>query len=232
MKNKMPAEKLHDWLVALQDVSISHEGAPLFEKFSAHINPGCVHLVSGPNGVGKSTLLKHLASPFFQTQKHSTAGLGQRSGNITYTQKPMKIEYLSQLQNTHCFLPMTINDSLEWVRGSPDNSEFISEMILDSGLVDKGMLNRAWNSASGGERMRALLGRALLRNPQLLLLDEPLNHLDVAGRNSLENVLVRYLNRFTDAAVVLVSHQHALHRNLWDERLHSWNLIQATSHVF
>jgi ABC-type Mn2+/Zn2+ transport system ATPase subunit len=65
-------------------------------------------------------------------------------------------------------------------------------------------LNAAWNSASGGERQKALLSRTLLSHGKLFILDEPFNHLDQAGRENVQQIVLTLLEK--NCAIVVVSH--------------------------
>jgi zinc transport system ATP-binding protein len=182
-------------LLSLREVGYSTPlGRPLAENINVTLYPGQVLLVSGPNGCGKSTLLKVLL---------------QRApidaGEVDVHVPEYKVAYIPQLENTDVHLPFTLRDVLDIsVKGSPVTSE-----IRRIGLLSEDQLEAAWNTASGGERKRTLLTRALLQRPSLLLFDEPMNHLDVASRR----IVIKSLAAFLSAqdgpprAAVLVCHK-------------------------
>jgi len=86
------------------------------------------------------------------------------------------------------------------------------EQILKIGLLDAPHLGLAWNTASGGERKRTLLTRTLLQGPELLLLDEPMNHLDYASQERVKHALSAFLadHKNKTRGIVLVSHSELL----------------------
>lgn len=171
------------------------DGRPLQQNISFHIESGELFLVSGSNGCGKSTLLRIL--------------MGEREadqGATRWAVPRTKITYIPQLENTEIHLPVTLRDVLEMTPGRrPREEEY-----MRFGLLRRDLLPLAWNTASGGERKRTLLARALLTDPSVLVFDEPMNHLDVASRR----IMIRVMKNFLDAAtpdspraVVMVCHQ-------------------------
>lgn len=188
-------------LMQLQDVS---EGMRL-TQFSAEVHAGeIIHLV-GPNGAGKSTLLTRMA------------GLSSGKGAVTLNDKPLgewtslelaqKRAYLSQHQSPPFAMPV-------WhflLLHQHDKTEhtLCAQVTEALGLVDK--LGRNVNQLSGGEWQRVRLAAVILQihpsgNPhgQLLLLDEPMNSLDVAQQAALDRVLETLRSR--GIAIVMSSH--------------------------
>lgn len=96
--------------------------------------------------------------------------------------------FLPQLENSELHLPFRLGD-----------------LASAGALLDPSQLSLGWNTASGGERKRALLTRALAKNPKVLLLDEPMNHLDEKSRIAVLDVLRHTLD--AGAAAVMVCHQ-------------------------
>lgn len=180
------------------------EGTRL-KSFSAEIQRGeIIHLV-GPNGAGKSTLLTRMA------------GLSSGKGVVTLNGRPLnewvspelaqRRAYLSQHQSAPFAMPV-------WhfllLHQHDKTQHALCSRITDAlGLVDK--LGRNVNQLSGGEWQRVRLAAVILQihprgNPhgQLLLLDEPMNSLDVAQQAALDRVLEEL--RELDVAVVMSSH--------------------------
>lgn len=171
------------------------DGRPLQENLSFDVQSGQLFLISGSNGCGKSTLLRILMGERIAEKGHATWSVARE-----------KITYIPQLENTEIHLPVTLRDVLEMTPGRrPRESEY-----MRFGLLRKDLLPLAWNTASGGERKRTLLARALLTDPSVLVFDEPMNHLDVASRR----IMIRVMKEFLDAAtpenpraIVMVCHQ-------------------------
>lgn len=170
-------------------------GRILQKNLSFSLDDGQVLLVSGANGCGKSTLLKVI--------------LGEADaldGNVTCVVAAHRVNYLPQLENTDVHLPLTLEDVLSLSQGHAVNWRDISQF----GLLNPEHMAIAWNNASGGERKRTLLTCSLLKKPQLLVFDEPMNHLDDFSRAAVTTAISRYLKASTPAeprAVVMVCHQ-------------------------
>ena len=141
--------------------------------------------VVGPNGAGKTTLLKCLL------------GLETISYGEIIRAADLRIGYVPQHFRPQPSLPLTVADFLKLY--AP----------LDAALVERlqvgALLTQALHTLSGGELRRVLLLRALLRRPQLLVLDEPTAGVDVAGQGELYRLLKR-LSEELGLAVLMVSH--------------------------
>jgi ABC-type Mn2+/Zn2+ transport system ATPase subunit len=135
---------------------------PVARDLSFRLIPGQILWVGGANGAGKTTLLRAILG-----QAHIL------SGSLNVRLSPDRIGYLPQLSNRFFHLPATLGDIVALSRPTSHPGEGIP---FD--LLSPHHLPLAWNTASGGERKRALLARVLLARPDLLLLDEPLSHLD------------------------------------------------------
>jgi ATPase subunit of ABC transporter with duplicated ATPase domains len=189
-------------LIAVKDLSTAtHDGRILSQSLNFSVSPGQIILVSGPNGIGKSTLLKTLIG-----------NLKPKQGKIELNLPFSKIGYLPQLQNTDFHLPVTLRDILE---ASCHHSLSVDE-ILSWKLLSEAQLDLSWKTASGGERKRTLLTRTLLAKPDILVLDEPMNHLDVQTRLLVESAIQKFVelpqSNGRKRAVLLVSHEKSLNQ--------------------
>lgn len=143
----------------------------------------------GPNGAGKTTLLSCLI------------GLS-RPDRGTVTRAPdLRIGYVPQYFRPQASMPLTVADFLALY--APHALSRIGELAHELDVHD--LLDHQLVSLSGGELRRVLLLRALLRSPQLLVLDEPTQGVDVAGQGELYRLLKR-LSDTQDFAVLMVSH--------------------------
>lgn len=179
---------------------LTPSGKRLFQKLSFQLELGKMLLVTGPNGSGKSTLLRLLLR-----QERPTEG-------TVYSPVPaLQVGYIPQLQNMEFHLPLTLNEVIQISHSAPVQTA----RILDLGLLRSDQLTLTWNTASGGERQRTLLTCALLHQPRLLFLDEPLNHLDQESQLSMISAIGDFLSgkHKGETSVVLVSHikQDAFH---------------------
>lgn len=165
-------------------------------------------VVRGPNGAGKTTLLRCLSG------QHPSF-----SGRLQVRVPTRRWGVLPQLANVRFHLPMTLEDVLSV--SSPDLSKRdLIDKATDLGLLSGESLSRDWNSASGGERQRVLLTRLFLNEPDLLILDEPGNHLDHRSREKLALILQTYLARDKNhdndrsRSLIMVTHEEEIHRSI------------------
>jgi ABC-type Mn2+/Zn2+ transport system ATPase subunit len=166
-------------------------GRVLAEEISFAVGPGELLVLSGPNGSGKSTLLSLILGD-----------LAPVSGRLINHVSRARTAVIPQLQNIEFHLPVTLRDVLEVAQHGP----LSVEAVEDIGLLTRHQLDLAWNTSSGGERQRALMTRALLQDPQLLILDEPFNHLDTLSQTKILETLASFLKTDRPRAAVLVSH--------------------------
>lgn len=185
-------------LLSVHDLAYGIAGRTLARGLRFELHAGNLLHVSGPNGSGKSTLIKVLQG------NHP-----KRSGRIRIRVARDKIEVLPQLQNLHFHFPVTLRDVLEIALPF----RFDEEQAMSFGLLEKRHLALAWNTASGGERKRTLLTRALLRSPNLIFLDEPLNHLDEGSSALVVRAMKKFLGQ-ADRAAVWISHSGDLEHEL------------------
>jgi ABC-type Mn2+/Zn2+ transport system ATPase subunit len=166
----------------------------VLEDISFTVDQGEMLGIIGPNGGGKSTLLKIIVGL-----------LPLQRGSLTFKEKagpwPKALAYLPQVQKLNDALPMRVCDFLELLPQKPKRS--ISECLNRVGLSDK---NQAlMRELSGGQRQRALLARALRLSPELLILDEPTAGLDGQGQDQLMSLL-KSLQKEDRTTIVVVDH--------------------------
>ncbi|MNJ99909.1 Zinc import ATP-binding protein ZnuC [compost metagenome] len=162
--------------------ALSKEGTPLSPAIQFQLQKGEVLFWTGDNGAGKSTLLKTLLG------LHSPS-----RGSCRFHFPIAQVQYLPQLGSLHFHIPLTLRDML------PDNA--LSPLL-------KGLdLSKKWNTASGGERQKVLLAAALLKKPQVLILDEPFNHVDRDSALVLEQGLQDFIKESPESAMIMVSHR-------------------------
>jgi molybdate transport system ATP-binding protein len=167
-----------------------------------------VTALSGPSGSGKTTLLHLIAGVL-----HPSDGcirLGQRTlvdTNAGINLPPEKRLIGMVFQELHLFPHMTVRKNLMFGKGRQGARPMSLERVVEVLEIGE-LLPRFPATLSGGERQRVALGRALLRGPELLLLDEPLTALD----ESLKERVLAYLSRvFQEWRIptVVVCHQRA-----------------------
>jgi iron complex transport system ATP-binding protein len=195
-------------LLHCTNLSFSYGGPPVLQGVSFSLSAGEVVALLGPNGSGKSTLLRCL--------------LGQlpATGEILWDGKPLqnwprrdlarRVAYLAQAQSyadSH-----RVSDVLRMGRApylqafgleSPRDVQVVRDVAQTLSLTD--LLNRQMDQLSGGQRQRVFLGRCLVQEPAVLLLDEPNTYLDLKHQVELGQLL-RDLSRKKNLAILMASH--------------------------
>ena len=200
-------------VVSLHRVGVSVGGRPLWSEVSLQVQAGEFVAVLGPNGVGKSTLLKAVLG-LIPISSGQVRVLGSRPGDHN-----ARVGYLPQRRafdagvrirgidivrlgwdGDRWGLPLPALLAPRRARAARDR---VREVI---GLVGaESYAGRPIGQCSGGEQQRLLIAQALVRQPELLLLDEPLDSLDVTNQASV-SALIQSVCRSEDVAVLMVAH--------------------------
>lgn len=164
-----------------------------------------VTAIFGPSGCGKTSLLRCVAG----LEKISNARI-TLNGEIWQSSekfvRPHKRSIGFVFQNSNLFAHLTVRENLGFGKKRCENLQTgpsLDEITVLFGLEK--LLERAVGRLSGGEKQRVALGRALLSNPEILLLDEPLSALDQASKNEIIPYLER-MHRFIDIPILHVTH--------------------------
>lgn len=195
-------ETAHDLLVA-RGLGHRHDPARwLFRHLSLAVRPGAILAVLGPNGRGKTTLLRSLAGLIAPNE-----GTVERRGDIAY---------VPQAETTT--FPYAVRVMVAMGRakrlglfGAPNRDDWDA---TDAALAAVGiayLADRPVDRLSGGERQLAMIARALVSDARCLLLDEPASALDLANQGAMLRLLRRLADR-DGLAIVMTTHhpQHAL----------------------
>ena len=192
-------------VVTFEDVSVSYGTIRALENVSFSVECGSLSGVVGPNGGGKSSLLK------------AVVGLVQLdSGQVLVEGKPSagmrkQIGFVPQLEQVDWNFPATVWDvammGLTPQRGlfrghSRADREAAAHALSTVDLID--LRKRGVGELSGGQRRRALLARAIAANPCVLLLDEPMNGLDPTSQHRFLDIIDRL--REQDVTVIMSTH--------------------------
>lgn len=188
-------------LIKLTDVGMRWDNKVVLSDVNLSINKGDFIAITGPNGGGKTTLLRIILRLLRPT-----------SGKVEYLtapgDEPVSIGYLPQKNMIDSHFPITVSQVISYglinEKGlsKAEVAERIEGMIDMVGLADR--RDYTIGQLSGGQLQRALLGRALISRPDVLLLDEPLSYIDKRFENRIYEIIESIAETTT---LVLVSHE-------------------------
>ncbi|MFC1664537.1 ATP-binding cassette domain-containing protein [Pseudomonadota bacterium] len=178
-------------LLEINKVSKRFDDHQALSGVDLKIHRGEIVTLIGPNGSGKTTLVR------------IALGLLRPDGGRVKRLKNLKIGYVPQLIHIDATLPLRVSRFLTIGRRHRQMLVPLSRVTEEVGIA--GLLDKQLNNLSGGELRRVLLGRALLQNPDFLVLDEPSAGVDVSGQSELYK-LIRDIRDHHNCGILLVSH--------------------------
>ena len=192
--------------LVLENVAVELGGKPVLRGVSLAAAPGERLVLAGPSGSGKSTLLRAVAG-LCAVQGGSIRLDGRRIDSLPSAQRDVAMMFQSYALFPH----LTVLDNLTFglrARGTTKAVADEQARAVAATLGLTALLLRRPAALSGGERQRVALGRALLRQPKALLLDEPLSSLDTQLRSKARAEIIR-THAGSRAAMLLVTHDQA-----------------------
>lgn len=193
-------------LIKAEDIAVRYGAKTALENVSFDIFKGDLVAITGPNGGGKSSLIKsilRLVTPC--------------TGKITYFEGGKEVNalsfgYLPQKNNIDSRFPITVREVVasglyenkvnltgKFSKENLDRLDYIMDLMGVKRFQDNVI-----GSLSGGQLQRTLLGRALISNPEVIVLDEPLSYVDVKFVNQIYEIIEKLSQR---ATVIVVSHE-------------------------
>ncbi len=181
--------KSHPALIEARGVTVHYASRMVLDHIDLAIHEKEIVTLIGPNGAGKSTLLKVMLG--LQKPNHGSVALSPQT----------RVGYVPQRLHIDPVLPLTVRRFLTLTERR--NAAQLQQALDEVGASS--LLEAQMSTLSGGETQRVLLARALLREPQLLLLDEPLQGVDVTGQSELYDLIAR-LRDERHCGVLMASH--------------------------
>tara|TARA_B110000444_G_C18817370_1_gene585840 strand:+ start:1368 stop:2006 length:639 start_codon:yes stop_codon:yes gene_type:complete len=188
--------------IEIQSLTLSYDDNIILSECNLRLKEGEILVILGPSGCGKTTLLRAIAG--FVQPDNGTIHL---NGRILNELQPEERNIGMLFQRPVLFPHKDVlgNILFAYRRRKDRKMKDVDEIMTDMGLLS--MKNQSIETLSGGEAQRVVLARALLTNPELLLLDEPLSSLDLDVRRQLA-LEIRATLKSKNIAAIHVTHDH------------------------
>jgi zinc transport system ATP-binding protein len=189
-------------------VSFSYRDQPVLDCVSLEVAPGEFVALAGANGSGKSTLVR-IVLGLLSPAQGTVRLLGEPPNRL---RDRWRVGYVPQRPVAVELLPATVSDVVAagrlarrgwWRRPGPADRDAVADALDVVGLAE--LARRPLSELSGGQRQRAFIAKALVTEPDLLVLDEPTAGVDAESQRRFRDALVDLTGR--GGAVVLVSHE-------------------------
>lgn len=192
----------NELLISLRGVSMQYDRKVTLRDINLDIHRGDFIAVTGPNGGGKTTLLRIILKLLSPTR-----------GSVTYLgdsdrRQRLRIGYLPQKNLIDSGFPVTVREVIGFgLMNDRALSKEEKQTRIDDTIRLMGLVEHADNTIgelSGGQLQRALIGRAIISRPEVLVMDEPLSYLDKDYEHKLYHIIE---NLAATTTIVLVSHE-------------------------
>lgn len=191
-------------LIEIKDVSIRFDAKPILDHVSLTIDRGDFVAITGPNGGGKTTLLRIM----LRLIKPDGGSVTYYSADGTPEKRP-RIGYLPQKSNIDTRFPITVAEAIRcgqisglFQRRTLKDDEAFRRTVQLCGVEE--YLDKNVGVLSGGMLQRTLLARAIVSDPEIIMLDEPLSYVDKNFEHQIYSIMEDLAKEHT---IILVSHE-------------------------
>jgi iron complex transport system ATP-binding protein len=195
------------------NVTVTRDGKNILNNVDWSVEANQRWVIVGPNGAGKTTLLK-VAAAQIQPSTGEAVMLGETLGEVNVFELRTRIGFASNALTNHIPNSETVLDAVmtasygitgRWKEKYEDVDERRARRVLAEWQLAE-LSDRAFGTLSDGEKKRTQIARAVMPDPELLLLDEPVASLDMAAREQTIEVLGQYAKNSAAPAIVMVTH--------------------------
>jgi iron complex transport system ATP-binding protein len=200
-------------VLQLTDVSIVRDRNPILDKLTWSVDDSERWVILGPNGAGKTTLLQ-IAAALIHPSSGTAVLLDDRLGAVDVFELRPRIGFVSsamarRIPGNETVLNVVLTAAYSvtgrWNEEYEDVDVERARTVLDDWKLGH-LAERTFGGLSDGEQKRVLIARAVMTNPELLLLDEPAASLDVGSREELLQLLHGFASTPDAPAMVMVTH--------------------------
>lgn len=199
--------------IELNNVKVTRDGVNILNAIDWKVAENERWVIVGPNGAGKTTLLK-VAAAQIQPSSGTAQILGETLGGVNVFDLRTRVGFassalISHIPNSETVLNAVMTASYaitgRWTENYEDIDEKRARRVLNEWDLS-GHADRAFGTLSDGERKRVQLARAVMTDPELLLLDEPVASLDLGAREQTVQLLGAYASSPMAPSMVMVTH--------------------------
>lgn len=200
-------------VIHFNNITVKRDDRAILNNVDWQVSSDQRWVIIGPNGAGKTTLLRIAAA-----QIHPTTGtanlLGSSLGEVNVFELRTRIGFASNAMSAHIPNSESVLDAVmtasygitgRWNEKYEDVDERRARRVLAEWQLDE-LADRPFGTLSDGEKKRAQIARAVMPDPELLLLDEPVASLDMAAREQTISILGSYASAPAAPAIVMVTH--------------------------
>lgn len=177
-------------IASFEEVSYKNGRNNVVDDVTFSLEKNTITTLMGPNGAGKTTIAKLLLG----IKKTASGKVVRNSSNIAYV--PQKIELNQDM-------PLNANSLLKLLASDYNQHEMIDELFEFASI--KSLFSRSLHDLSGGQLQRLIIASSILKNPELLVLDEPTQYLDIDGQEEFYSILGN-LKKRANITIFVISH--------------------------
>ncbi|CAH57976.1 high-affinity zinc uptake system ATP-binding protein znuC [Ehrlichia ruminantium] len=182
---------VNDYIINVKDLSFAYAKKKVIDNVSFQVKFGEIITILGPNGGGKTTLIRILV------------GIYKNYLGIVEYAKNFVIGYLPQNFSVNSLIPMTVEYFLVSSYTKQRKKLNLNSVLKDVNVVK--ILNRQMSEISHGELQLVLLARCLMLNPDIIILDEPVSCMDINAKDSFYKLINQLILRY-NLSVIMTSH--------------------------
>ena len=193
-------QQTHQKIASLKNISLSFNGQQILKNISLELKKGEITTLIGPNGGGKTSIARILI------------GILKPDLGKVFISKNAKIGYMPQKLEIEKTIPLRVIDFLNLNydlsnKSSGDQQKSVLETIhkLSKKLNIENILEKSIHKISGGQLQKTLLVRTLINNPDILVLDEPTQYMDIAAQSEFYQI-IEEIRQQKHCAVLIISH--------------------------
>lgn len=178
-------------IASLKNIDLRINNRQILKDINLELKTGQIVTLIGPNGGGKTSIARIIV------------GALKPSGGTVYRKQKITIGYMPQKIDVDRIIPLTVIDFLKLAANKIVIDDLATELITKLGLEN--LLNRQIHDLSGGQMQKVVFLKSIINNPDLLVLDEPTQYMDIDGNQKFYQI-IEEIRQKKNCAILLISH--------------------------